>query len=500
MIPRVSLGWYDLRLPLIIVTIAIPMACEAPQVTVGLQQARAAPKPKLTSVRIGGVPHVEQKPDFCGEAVLASALQHRGHKVSQDEVFAHTGVDPALGRGAYTAGLIKAAKAFGFDVGRGGTRIASKKASSELAKQFAALHADLRAGVPSIICTRYDEKPKTTEHFRLILGYDSKRDEVLYHEPAAAGGGYKRMKRRLMLSLWPLKYHSARWTVIRLRLGAKGVTAAKVAAAKAAAKPAGRFSAADFAQHVRKLRKRLPAGFHVVVQPPFVVIGDQSPSQVRRSAVGTVRWATLRLKKAYFARDPLHILDVWLFKDKRSYLHHTWKLFRHRPGTPYGYYSSAKRALIMNISTGGGTLVHEIVHPFIEANFPSCPPWFNEGLGSLYEQCGDRGGRIMGFTNWRLPGLQKAIKQRRVPSFAWLTSRTTTQFYDHDPGTNYGQSRYLVYYLQEKGLLRRFYKAFHRDRGKDPTGYKTLLRILRTRDMKAFKRRWEAWVLKLRYR
>ena len=24
----------------------------------------------------------------------------------------------------------------------------------------------------------------------------------------------------------------------------------------------------------------------------------------------------------------------------------------------------------MNISTGGGTLVHEIVHPFIEANFP----------------------------------------------------------------------------------------------------------------------------------
>ena len=35
----------------------------------------------------------------------------------------------------------------------------------------------------------------------------------------------------------------------------------------------------------------------------------------------------------------------------------------------------------MNISTGGGTLVHEIVHPFIEANFPACPPWLNEGLG-----------------------------------------------------------------------------------------------------------------------
>ena len=46
----------------------------------------------------------------------------------------------------------------------------------------------------------------------------------------------------------------------------------------------------------------------------------------------------------------------------------------------------------MNIATGGGTLVHEIVHPFVEANFPGCPTWFNEGLGSLYEQSAERKG------------------------------------------------------------------------------------------------------------
>jgi len=28
-------------------------------------------------------------------------------------------------------------------------------------------------------------------------------------------------------------------------------------------------------------------------------------------------------------------------------------------------------------------LVHEIVHPFMRANFPECPAWFNEGLASL---------------------------------------------------------------------------------------------------------------------
>jgi len=46
--------------------------------------------------------------------------------------------------------------------------------------------------------------------------------------------------------------------------------------------------------------------------------------------------------------------------------------------------------------------VHEIVHPFMAANFPDCPAWFNEGLASLYEQSSERDGKIIGLTNWRL--------------------------------------------------------------------------------------------------
>src|SRR5690606_32235976 len=140
-----------------------------------------------------------------------------------------------------------------------------------------------------------------------------------------------------------------------------------------------------FAQHVMELRRRLPAGFEVRVEPPFVVVGDGGRGAVARAAEGTVRWAVRHLKRAYFDRDPARILDVWLFKDARSYHHHTAALFGHDPSTPYGYYSPAAGALVMNIATGGGTLVHEIVHPFMEACFPDCPAWINEGLGSLYE-------------------------------------------------------------------------------------------------------------------
>jgi len=141
--------------------------------------------------------------------------------------------------------------------------------------------------------------------------------------------------------------------------------------------------------------------------------------------------------------------------------------------------------------------VHEIVHPFIEANFPNCPPWLNEGLGSLYEQSGEVDGHIHGYTNWRLPGLQKAIESGKLPSFKTLLSLNSGSFYNDEQGTNYAQSRYLCYYLQQRGLLIKFYREFTANQKADPTGYQTLQRILRTRDMNAFKLKWQKYVLGL---
>ena len=258
------------------------------------------------------------------------------------------------------------------------------------------------------------------------------------------------------------------------------------------------FTEADFARHVEQLKKKLPsADFSIVVQRPFVVIGDEPPDVVRGHSQQTVKWAVDRLKQDYFTRDPKEILDIWLFKDAASYEQNAVALFGDKPTTPYGFYSSRHKALIMNISTGGGTLVHEIVHPFIEANLPDCPPWLNEGLGSLYEQSGEVGGHIHGYTNWRLPGLQKAIKAGLLPSFKSLMALDTRGFYGDDQGTNYGQSRYLCYYLQQRGLLLRFYREFIAHQKQDPTGYLTLRRVLNVRDLNAFKLKWERYVLGL---
>jgi hypothetical protein len=258
---------------------------------------------------------------------------------------------------------------------------------------------------------------------------------------------------------------------------------------------------ADYAGHVRALKTRLPAdrGFTIVVQPPFVVIGDEPPDTVRRRARDTVKFAVDRLKRDYFEKDPADIIDVWLFKDKESYERNTKALFHTEPWTPFGFFSAENNALIMNIATGGGTLVHEIVHPFVRANFPQCPAWFNEGLGSLYEQCEDRDGHIHGLTNWRLRGLQEAIAAKQVPSFEALMALDEGGFYGADSARNYAQARYLCYYLQEKGLLIKFYRAFVAACEDDPTGYQTLQATLGEKDMAAFQRKWEKSILKLTF-
>lgn len=443
------------------------------------------------SVRIDGVPHVRQKPDFCGEACAEMYLRKLHVPLDQDAVFDLSGLDPVLGRGCYTRDLIRALRAIGFDTGPVWSEFPVRESQSKLTHAFAALHADLVAGIPSIVCMRYDERPAPTEHFRLVLGYDSDTDEILFHDPAIADGAYRRMSRTQFCNLWPLKYDEQKWTLVRLRL-----KRTEKLGRTATSRPRN----AAFAQHILKLRAKLPNdNFAIVLQKPFVVIGNEDRETVKRHAEDTVKWAVERLKQDYFTRDPSQIIDIWLFQDAPSYEENAEKLFGSRPSTPYGYYLSRHHALVMNIATGGGTLVHEIVHPYIAANFPDCPSWFNEGLASLYEASGERDGHIIGLVNWRLPALQRALRKGTVPSFKTLCETTTDEFYNQDRGSNYAQARYLCYYLQEHGLLVRFYRAFHRNVASDPSGYATLKSILREEDMVEFQKRWKDFVLTLRF-
>jgi len=365
------------------------------------------------------------------------------------------------------------------------------------------------------------------------------------------------MKLSKLLSLWPLKYDQREWTVIRFRLEPARLIAGKsstkltnadyaqhilalkgklsdlknkqvslkrqrekeieaynkaeekrVREEKAAAEKRRRDAIAEGetpppARPIRfrpsKLKPRIVSDFQFVIQEPFVVVGDESLADVSAHATGTIAWAVNRIKQDYFKNDPDHVITIWLFAGKTSYEQNVYDIFASRPHTPFGYYSRTEKALVMNINTGGGTLVHEIVHPFMAENFPKCPSWFNEGLASLYEQCSDHNGHIWGQVNWRLRGLRESINDEdyEMPTFKELCGTSTHEFYRADPGTNYSQARYLCYYLQQKGLLVKFFHEFKRSAKDDPTGYKTLQKILKEEDMETFQEKWTKFVLDL---
>jgi hypothetical protein len=481
----------------------VPVAASA------LALSRPAPAPAHADVRLENVPHVRQLPDFCGEACAAMALGRLGYRVDQRDVFNLAGIDPALGRGAHTAELARALERIGFEVGQVWHPIEPARAAEQVEAAFNSMLDDLRRGFPSIVCMRYADEPSTSEHFRLVVGYAAEGDAVLYHEPAESGGAYRRMARELFEKLWTFKPRPERWTLIRLRLEpnrpaegrslsgplVRGLEPPHIAIARESESP----RAADLAQHVLALKARLAGErLTVVVQPPFVVVGDEAPAKVRARAEQTVAWARRLLRKDFFERDPEEITDVFLFDGRESYERHARSLFGDLPKTPYGYYSPSNRAMIMNIAPGAGTLVHELVHPYVHANFPACPAWLNEGLASLFERPGEVDGHLRGFPNWRLPALQRAIRAQALSTFERLTALSDEEFYRDAKGTHYAQARYLCYWLQERGLLVPFVHRFQAAAGDDPTGYKTLRAIIGAADMASWQLDWERFVLSLR--
>ena len=108
----------------------------------------------------------------------------------------------------------------------------------------------------------------------------------------------------------------------------------------------------------------------------------------------------------------------------------------------------------------------------------------------------------MGLTNWRLAGLQRAILKKQLSTFKKLMKTTSFLFYNKDRGSNYAQARYLLYYLQETDQLQAYFDAFIKNRREDPHGYITLKKVLKLDDegMLKFQKKWETYVLKLKFR
>lgn len=224
-----------------------------------------------------------------------------------------------------------------------------------------------------------------------------------------------------------------------------------------------------------ELKKDFPADtftFHSV--GPWLIATDMEKDEAERTVNSTISKYVAAIQRQLFKVTPRsEPVKVLLFKDTESYYEWNQKLFNEKPTSPFGYYSRTRQAMVMNIGTGGGTLIHEMVHAMAEADFAAIPTWLNEGLGSLFEASSmNSDGKVIGITNWRLKGLLDDLNKGTALHIAAVLKMSTDEFYGEHRSSAYATARYLMQFLQEKGKLESFYTRI-RD-GKDSDGLVTL--------------------------
>jgi hypothetical protein len=254
----------------------------------------------------------------------------------------------------------------------------------------------------------------------------------------------------------------------------------------------------NFTGRINELKSKLSSDFIVKEHSYFVIASNLSESETDKILDNTIDKAVDCFYNDYFSKKPDEATTIFLFKDDKTYRYWAKQLYDDDDLSRYGYYKPSEKTMLMNINTGTGTLVHEMTHALVRYDFPDIPSWFNEGLGSLYERCSLNNKTILGYVNWRLPALQDAIADKSYTTLDKLMKTDWETFYGNRSDVNYAQARYLCMYLQEKGLLKKYYKLFRDTYSEDKTGIKQIESIT-GKSVSELDKEYVEWVNTLKY-
>lgn len=265
-------------------------------------------------------------------------------------------------------------------------------------------------------------------------------------------------------------------------LGEAGASDARAATADAPTAPYD--LAADLIARGVDAKRRLGGGASTaVVGDVFLLAGPSSFGGFASSRSLTAR-ALSAFYNDRFGRRPSEAITVYLFGDAQSYSAFCKAAIHEACISIYGFYWPSERWMVMNAGLGLGTLTHELVHPLVEADFPDAPTWLNEGIASIFEApTFPKPGEIHGVKNWRLPRLKAALGGRATRAKAMprtLFGMADDVFRDDDEALHYALARYFCQWLDERGKLWPFYRAFRDDRRADPSGAATFKRVVGT--------------------
>lgn len=246
----------------------------------------------------------------------------------------------------------------------------------------------------------------------------------------------------------------------------------------------------------QEIGAQLERGHAVLIRPPYVIAGDMPEDVLERLYRDVVQPTDRALRVGFFDIQPTEPITIVAFAKEAAFRDFARRIDHRQPESYYGYYLRSNRRLVVNVSTGAGTVAHELSHALAHFDFPNMPEWFDEGLASVFEQSefAEMGHRLTGTDNWRVHHVLRALHDNCLRKTHELMQGRSVRA--DDEAIDYAHARYVCLYLQDQQLLEPFYRKLRANSGIDATGWQTLREILAMESAAEIDADFRRWVVK----
>lgn len=239
------------------------------------------------------------------------------------------------------------------------------------------------------------------------------------------------------------------------------------------------YSNFDYTSVLKEYSEMLPGDISITKYKYFIIFSDLKPEITYQLINNDIKNTVDAMLSSYITVKPDKVIPIVLFENYNSYRDFAVNNFAMDENdlSPYGFYKISRNAIIIRYVSWKGSLAHELTHSLIQNDFPDIPSWFNEGLAALHEKSTLKNGELVGDFSWRILSIRRAINENTYTGLKPLMKSNDEELYGKRTSFYYAQSRYLLMNLQEKGLLKPFYKEFRKTYKKDNTGITQLEKI-----------------------
>ena len=221
---------------------------------------------------------------------------------------------------------------------------------------------------------------------------------------------------------------------------------------------------------------------------------DAEIAEVRRSleAYADCQWRDLFQNKP---RRPLFIVLLTAADSPKVFRRGIGGMFNPAAMTLFCSDMPVHKLLRMSVVTHEFT--HALHYADMGARHQQHPIWLVEGLATLFESS-DRNGTVVPRQNHRLVPAHQAAREGRLLPWPALMKLNHMQFMMRAQ-LAYAQSRYMLFYMHEKGLLKRFYDEYtaKENYARDRSAIDSF-QVVFGKPIEEVERDWKAWLLEQR--